>query len=234
MNGELWALITVAASVALIHTLTGPDHYVPFVVIGRAKSWPLPKTLGLTLLCGLGHVGSSIVLGLLGVAWGISIFHLGKTEAARGELAAWMLFLFGCSYTVWAVWRLLKGRSHSHSHLHADGTWHAHEHGHAGDHAHPHSGKGLTPWILFTIFIFGPCEPLIPLVMVPSARRSVFSLAMVSGIFALVTITTMLVAVISLSLGLHLFPVKRFYRYGHVLAGAALSVCGAGMLLLGW
>ena len=234
MSGELWALVTVAATVALFHTLTGPDHYLPFVVMGRARSWSLSRTMGLTFLCGLGHVGSSIVLGLVGVAWGISVFHLGRTEEARGQIAAWMLFIFGCTYLVWALWRLAKGKSHSHLHVHADGTIHTHAHTHHDEHAHVHGKKGLTPWILFTIFVFGPCEPLIPMVMVPAARASVFSLVVVTGIFSVVTIATMLVMVTALSTGLQFAGMGRFHRFAHVFAGAALSVCGAGMLLWGW
>ena len=34
---------------------------------------------------------------------------------------------------------------------------------HHGEHMHPHLvGASLTPWALFVIFVFGPCEPLIP------------------------------------------------------------------------
>ncbi len=234
MNEQLLPLCAVAAGIALLHTLTGPDHYLPFIVIGRAKSWSLSRTLGLTALCGLGHVGSSVLLGTLGIACGLSIFKLTAAESSRGELAAWLLFIFGCTYTAVAFFRLLKSRTHTHSHLHADGTQHTHSHGHSGAHVHAHQAKGLTPWILFTIFVFGPCEPLIPLVMVPAARANGTILALVIVVFSLVTIGTMLVAVASISAGLRVFPTQALHRYAQLLAGVTLSLCGGGMLFLGW
>ena len=38
---------------------------------------------------------------------------------------------------------------------------HYHEHTHNDEHTHPHAANGkksVTPWVLFIIFIFGPCE----------------------------------------------------------------------------
>jgi hypothetical protein len=32
-------LLVTALSVGFMHTLLGPDHYVPFIVIGRARRW---------------------------------------------------------------------------------------------------------------------------------------------------------------------------------------------------
>lgn len=234
MNPQLLSLCTVSAGVALLHTLTGPDHYLPFIAIGRAKSWSLARTLGLTAICGVGHVGSSIVLGLIGVAFGLSIFKLSATEASRGQVAAWLLFIFGCTYTFVALWRMLKSRTHTHSHVHPDGTQHTHLHRHDTGHAHVHGDGKLTPWILFTIFVFGPCEPLIPIVMVPAARANLATLVLVTAIFAVVTIGTMLVLVSSLSAGLRILPASWLHRWGQVLAGVTLTVCGGGMLFLGW
>ena len=62
------ALAGLAATIGPGHTLMGPDHYVPFIVMSRARKWWMLKTVWITILCGLGHVGSSIVLGLAGAA----------------------------------------------------------------------------------------------------------------------------------------------------------------------
>ncbi len=54
---------------------------------------------------------------------------------------------------------------------------HAHEHTHDGEHAHVHESESssITPWVLFVIFVLGPCEPLIPLLMFPAASRGCLS-----------------------------------------------------------
>ncbi len=234
MNPELLSLCMVSASVALLHTLTGPDHYLPFIAIGRAKSWSLPRTLGLTAVCGLGHVGSSIVLGLVGVAFGLSIFKLSATESSRGQVAAWLLFIFGCTYTVVALWRMLRSRTHTHSHIHSDGTRHTHSHSHVAGHTHAHGDGKITP--------MGPLHHLrVRPLRAPDSHRDGAGrtskprqLILVTTIFALVTIGTMLVLVSSLSAGLRVLPARWLHRWGQVLAGVTLSVCGGGMLFLGW
>ena len=37
MTVDLGLLILTAASIGCIHTLLGPDHYVPFVAMGAAR-----------------------------------------------------------------------------------------------------------------------------------------------------------------------------------------------------
>ncbi|MDB4582328.1 hypothetical protein N9164_04185 [Draconibacterium sp.] len=60
-------LILTAASLGFVHTVLGPDHYIPFIALSKARNWSLPKTLGVTALCGIGHVLGSIAIGLIGV-----------------------------------------------------------------------------------------------------------------------------------------------------------------------
>ena len=68
MTPELTVLLVTAASIGFFHTLFGPDHYLPFIVMAKARKWSLTKTTWITLLCGIGHIGSSVILGMIGVA----------------------------------------------------------------------------------------------------------------------------------------------------------------------
>jgi len=61
--------------------------------------------LFVSFLSGLGHVGSSIVLGFIGAALGLAVFKLKSVEAARGNVAAWALVAFGFAYFVWGLHR---------------------------------------------------------------------------------------------------------------------------------
>ncbi|UCD38866.1 MAG: hypothetical protein JSW54_05140, partial [Fidelibacterota bacterium] len=101
MTNEIIVLMWTAAGIGLIHTLTGPDHYLPFIVIGRAKRWSLAWTLSITALCGVGHILGSVVLGFIGIGAGIALHHLVNIESLRGEIAAWGLIAFGLVYMVW-------------------------------------------------------------------------------------------------------------------------------------
>jgi hypothetical protein len=227
--GSPSTLVLAAATIGVVHTLLGPDHYLPFVALARARAWSLRRTLGVTAVCGVGHVLGSIALGALGVAFGWALGGLVAIEAWRGAAAGWLLLGVGLAYTAWGVRRALRDRSHTHLHAHGEGVVHRHAHGHRGAHAHPHlgaAGRWLGPWSLFVVFVLGPCEPLVPLLMYPAASRSWAVVAAVAGVFAAATVTTMLGAVAAGSFGLARLPGFGWERWSHALAGAALALCG--------
>ena len=236
MTNELSLLLITTVSIAFIHTLSGPDHYLPFIVISKAKKWSIKKTAWFTVLCGLGHVGSSVILGFIGISLGLALGKLELWEGFRGSIISYVFTAFGLLYLVWGIWRALRNKKHKHIHFHVDGNLHQHEHKHQEEHLHIHENDekvNITPWILFTIFVFGPCEPLIPLVMYPAAKNNIWSVALVAVIFSVVTISTMLTLVLLTSYGFKLFPMKAMEKYNHAIAGATILFCGLGMLFLG-
>ncbi|GJQ57794.1 MAG: hypothetical protein D8M57_03475 [Candidatus Scalindua sp. AMX11] len=236
MYQELTAITITTASIGLFHTLLGPDHYLPFIVLSKARKWSLIKTSWITFLCGIGHVLSSIVLGVVGIGVGISIKKLEIFESVRGDLAAWILICFGLIYFVWGLRSAFRKQPHKHWHAHGDMSMSIHKHPHNTDQLHVHKGnvkKNLTPWILFVIFVFGPCEPLIPLLMYPTVKSNIFGLVLVAGVFSLVTIVTMLGVVIFLFFGADLLPLSKLERYAHAFAGATICLCGLSIQFLG-
>lgn len=223
------ALCATAFSVGAIHTVLGPDHYVPFVAMSRAGGWSTGRTLLVTAACGLAHVGSSVVIGLAGLALGVAVLTLEGLEAVRGDVAGWLLIGFGLAYLTWGLVRAARTQApHAHLHVHADGTVHTHEHAHDVAHLHLHQTPAAvwTPWALFLIFAFGPCEPLIPLLMYPAAKASPMAVAAVVAAFTVATVATMLVAVSVLRSGAALVPPAPLRRYAHALAGLAVLACG--------
>jgi nickel/cobalt transporter (NicO) family protein len=236
MSYELSVLVISAASIGFFHTLLGPDHYLPFVVMSKSGNWSMRKTALITFLCGMGHVLSSVVLGTLGVAIGIVVLKLAAIESFRGNIAAWGLIAFGLVYFVWGIRKAIRNKPHKHFHLHGDKTRHQHTHTHSKEHTHVHAKKGnsnTTPWILFIIFVFGPCEPLIPLLMYPAAKSSTLGLILVTTIFAATTIATMMSIVMISAFGISFVPLSKMERYTHALAGATILLCGVSIQFLG-
>jgi sulfite exporter TauE/SafE len=236
MTQELWLLVVTAASIGFFHTLFGPDHYLPFIVIAKARKWSLAKTFWLTLVCGIGHVGSSVFLGMIGIALGLAVMRLEVVESLRGNIAAWTLIAFGFIYFLWGLRRAFRKKPHTHVHAHEDGTMHTHTHAHSSSHVHVHEktdAVNITPWILFTIFVLGPCEPLIPLLMYPAAQSSVFGIALVAAVFGFITIGTMLTIVLIASFGIAFVPTRKLERFTHALAGATICLCGIAIQFLG-
>ncbi len=235
MNSQILTLCVTAASIGFFHTLFGPDHYVPFIVMSKARKWSLVKTVVLTVLCGIGHIIGSIVLGFIGIALSMQVMKLEAFEAFRGNLAAWGLIGFGLAYFIYGVHSAIKNKPHKHIHYHDDEGFHTHKHIHTQEHAHLHKEEkaNVTPWILFVIFILGPCEPLIPLLMYPAAKNSFWGVFFVAGVFGITTIITMTGIVVASSYGVQFISLKWFERYTHALAGFAIFACGFAVQFLG-
>jgi hypothetical protein len=237
ISDALAALIGLAALTGFVHTLAGPDHYVPFVMMSRARGWSWTQTALVTFLCGVGHVLGSVVLGGIGIAAGLAISNIEAVESSRGTVAAWLMIGFGLLYAAWGFRRFMIGRKHTHIHVHDEAVIHRHMHGHNphGHHNHAHEGearpRSVTPWVLFTIFVFGPCEVLIPILMIPAANESLPGLILVTAVFGLTTISTMLVMVLALSFGFRMMHLGWVERHIHTLSGAAIALCGALILL---
>ena len=206
----LQLLLGTAATIGLVHTLVGVDHSIPFVVMGRARGWTLRRTLAITLVCGLAHVASSVVLGLVGIGAGMALDQLAWIQEVRGSLAAWGLIAFGLVYAAWAVVRGRRGRTHAHG-----------------------EGRSLTLLSLFLLFLLGPCEALIPLLMAPAWLHHWAWVPLVVGVFGSVTVVTMLAAVTAGFYGLSLASSARLERHAHLLAGSTLAASGAAILALG-
>jgi len=236
MNADINLLVITAASIGFLHTLFGPDHYLPFIMIARARNWKLPRTIAVTIACGLGHVLSSVVIGVVGVAAGIAVGKLEALESVRGEIAAWGLIAFGLAYAAWGVRRAVLKKGHAHTHLAGKfaGLTHLHEHDPDESHTHDHASKtNITPWVLFIVFVLGPCEPLIPMLMYPAAESSVSGVVMVTLAFSVVTIATMTAVVVVLSRGVSLVPLGKLERFSHAIAGVAIAASGVAIRFLG-
>jgi len=244
LTQELRTLVVTAASIGFLHTLLGPDHYLPFIMMAWARKWSAARTLLITSICAVGHIGSSVVLGFVGVTFGLALKGLVGAESLRGNVAAWLLIAFGLAYLVWGIRLVYRHHPHQHVHPHPEphahladpARPHLHAHAHLGEHSHVHDldgGKTITPWVLFVICVFGPCEPLIPLLMYPAARSGLLDLIVVTAVFGTVTLATMLVTELLGRAGVNFLPLRALQRSSHALAGATILLCGLAIQFLG-
>ena len=210
MSGEIAALTMTAAALGAIHTLLGPDHYVPFLAMGRARGWSVPRAIGVTLLCGSGHVAVTIGAVAALVAAGRSVAAVTEWDPLRSNLASGLLLAFGIGYALWGVRRGLRPESDSPGAPRRD----------------------LTTWVLFLVFAFGPCEALLPLVVFPLSRGLWTGAALVAGVFALATLATMTLTVaVGYAGARRVLPSASAERWSHAFAGAALTACGIALRL---
>ncbi|MDX1387670.1 MAG: hypothetical protein R3344_00660 [Acidobacteriota bacterium] len=180
---------------ALVHTLI-PDHWLPFVLVGRSRGWSLRATAGVSGLSALIHVVLSVGLGYLA-------YSLGREAAERlGEsleqASAAILVVFGVVYAVWA-W---SKRGHFHPGgrwLHGKGDSKACEgsEGIHDEHLHYHADSGIIRgstragrYFLALIIGLNPCVLFIPLLLV-SVRQGGAATTLVVVSYAVTTFVLM-------------------------------------------
>ena len=225
-------VLLAAVSVAVLHTALGVDHTLPFVMLARARGWSRRRTLWITALCGAAHVVCSLALAVGGALLGVALGVLESVEESRGALAAWILVAFGGAYALWGARRAWCARRELVLHDHS-GEVHVHAHGgHHHTHSHPVRADANF-WALFCVFVFGPCEPLIPLVFLPASQGR-WPLALgVFAVFTLATLATMLALVAGAHATARRLRLGALEPWSHSLAGTVIAASGLAVLFAG-
>jgi ABC-type nickel/cobalt efflux system permease component RcnA len=232
-------LAVAAVSIAALHALA-PDHWLPFAALARARDWSAGRTVALTLLCGSGHVGFTVLLGAVGLWIGRDLVLI--SGARMESVAGVLLIVFGSGYALWSLRRTagshLHGGHHGWTHVH-DGT---HPHGHARSHhpapsfavgeAHIHDPSRLAVGSLFVVFSLDVCAALLPLILA-SAPLGFAPAATVVALYAVTTLGTMTTLALAARSGAALLPLPRMQRHQDVLAGAMIAGVGLAAVLLG-
>ena len=172
------------------------------------------------------------MLALGGAALGWSLSKVSWLEEVRGGIAAWVMLVFGVCYTIWGFYRLYKNNPHKHFDVENDGLYfYEHRHNEA---VAPTERYRVTPWVMFIIFLLGPCEPMIPLLYFQAAQNSLWGMLQLIVVYTVCTLITMLAMVLLGYYGIAFTTTKKLERYIHVLGGLTIFICGAGMLWMGW
>jgi hypothetical protein len=215
-DGIFWALAGTAAVVGALHSLA-PDHWVPFMAVGRARDWTAARTAQVTFLCGFAHVTASVLLGLLALRLGQGVL---EAFGARLESVAGILLIgFGLAYGLWGLRKALAGRLHGHTHSHFD---------------HVHDPSKATVAGLVLLFSIDPCVRLIPIILAAAPLGWPRLLALIA-VYEVATIGTMVVLVLVARSGaFKALQAPWLDRYGDALAGGLIVVTGLAVAALGW
>ncbi len=235
MNSAFLATIaTTGFTVAFFHAII-PTHWLPFVLVSRARNWSRSKTLAVSAFAGLGHVALTSLLGLLIAGIGFQLDE--RTGDLFPKIAGGALLLIGAFY----FWRQLRGGV---LHHHAPGGHHQpSEHcGHNTDHIHLEdelkdtsllsnkSGDWAAISGLFMMLTLSPCEGFLP-VYLSGVQYGWRGFVTLSLILAVGTLAGMMVFTWLTLVGLEKFPVQKFERYEAGLLGTIFTVLGVLLLL---
>lgn len=236
MNSAM--LTTIAATgftVAFFHAAI-PTHWLPFVLVSRARGWGRGKTFLVATVAGLGHVAITSLLGLV-IAW----FGF-QLDERLGHLFPWMaggvLLAIGAFY----FWRQLSGRGVRHHHV-VGAHHHATERcGHETEHSHwedelkdselvsRRSGDWAAISGLLVMLTLSPCELFLP-VYLSGVQFGWRGFVILSLILAVGTLAGMMLFTWLTLVGLERVQVRKFEHYEAGMLGAIFTVLGLLLLL---
>jgi nickel/cobalt transporter (NicO) family protein len=235
-DATLNLLLGVTLTTALFHTLI-PDHWLPFVLIGRSREWTAGYTAAVSGLSSLIHTVLSLGLGLLALWAGLEAAHaIGENLERAGSV---LLILFGLGYAAWA-WRKgghfhpggrLLHRTAEAEPCHGDEGEHPeHLHYHAdGDLIHGTRDRSAL-WLAFVVGV-NPCILILPLFLATAERGAAAVLA-VSLTYSAATIALM-VGLSTLGVtATHLIRVPGIARHMEWISGLLIAATGVVFWLL--
>lgn len=222
--GSAGIVIVVAGSamVGAVHALL-PDHWIPFVLLSRARRWDLRRSLAAAAAGGLAHLVSTAALGLLVALLGTEAL---KRAGPAAEFAgAGILAVFGLLLSLRGLRSARRGRGHVHGHASNAGA-----HGPTPDPGRPASsdrGHLLQGALLGA----RPCAEAIPIFLAAAAYGLTSSiLAILAWVIATLGV---MVGIVWLSLlGLSTVKLDFLEKYGEVAAGLLILLMGLAAAVL--
>ena len=103
----MWQILIGSILLSAVHALI-PNHWLPLIAISRSEKWSIGETVNATLISGLAHTLSTVIIG---VVIGFAGIRLSQNYAFFTRIAApVILFLMGATY-------LIIGFKHHHHHF---------------------------------------------------------------------------------------------------------------------
>ena len=238
MNSTVLTTLAITGfTVAFFHAAI-PTHWLPFVLVARAREWNRTKTLLVTMFAGLGHVALTTVLGL-GLAWfGFQVDE--RLGEAFPKIAGAVLLLVGLYY-FWRQWRgagichhpVPGGHHHADEHCGHETTENSHWDGELQDSELVSKKKGDWAAIsgLFLMLTLSPCEAFLPIYL-SGVQFGWRGFLVLSAILAMATFAGMLVFTWLALVGLEKIQVKKLERYEAGLLGGLFSAVGLLIMVL--
>jgi ABC-type nickel/cobalt efflux system permease component RcnA len=223
--------LTAASATAGLHALI-PDHWLPFVLMGRARGWRVTKTLALASASGALHV-------LLAIGLGVATYALGRSGAQAlaqraGEtlevLSSGALAIFGFGYGA-ASW-LRERRYHPPAAAGAPASGEADHPGHHHGHLLERWFKGsLTGVSLVVVIGVSPCALAFPILLASAAHLGMAGVLVVAAGFGAATMLTTLLVTLVGSLSARRLDFPFLTRYGDLLSGILIGLVGSSLCL---
>ena len=204
-------LIGAVALVGVLHTIV-PDHWGPIALLARQEQWPQQKVIRTAFGAGMGHVLSTLIIGLVMWYAGVEIAHHYGALVAR--ISSLGLILFGGWMSI-AAWRELSAAAHP-----ATGSSVTHEH---------LTGRTRATTLVLVLGSSPMIEGLPA--FFAAGRYGSWLIGVMALVFAASTIVTYVVMCVYSTRGLRQFRFRAIERYGEVLSGGFIMLLGFVFLI---
>lgn len=199
----LLTLTATGFSVAALHAAM-PTHWLPFIMIGRARGWSRRRILGAVALAGGGHILATAVLGVALAFFGWELSE--RFDAVFHWVVAALLIGLGA----WLAFRSPHGRGCGHC---------------QGQKFIPEPTDRAALWGLFLTLTLSPCELFLP-VYLTAVPHGWTGIVWLSVVLAVATFAGMLTLTWLTLRGMQRFQSTWFDRLGSRAMGALLIVLG--------
>ena len=88
-------LLLLSAAIGFVHTIIGPDHYLPLVALSKTHNWSSKKTSLITAICALGHILTSLIIVGVFLMLNVPFKQMAVLESIMGEVVAWGFITVG-------------------------------------------------------------------------------------------------------------------------------------------
>ncbi|MCB2410981.1 hypothetical protein [Hymenobacter lucidus] len=200
-------LLTGALLLSLLHAAI-PNHWAPVLAVARAERWPLRRAVGVTLVAGLAHVLSTVLLGLgLGLlGWRLSAAF----SQFAGVAAPALLVVIGLLYA-------FSGAGHTHP----------------DPEPVPVRPRGRVVLGLAATMFLAPCLE-IQTFFLTAGTRGPLALALVMGTYLVVSVGAMSTLVAVAHTGLRRLNLTGLARHERRFTGAVLVLVGVAGFFVDW
>jgi hypothetical protein len=214
MTETALGLLAAALLVSLAHGAL-PNHWAPFVLIGRAQGWTARKMLWVLSMAGVAH---------LAVAGGLALAMLLLGHVVTEFMEAWAHVLPGAilltAGVIYVVIDLVGGRAHAHHHD-----------------VHDAAGGGMsdrsaTATLVLTLAL-SPCEAMIPVFVGATPMGDPIFLAGLVVLSGIVSLALMAVLALLSWHGVRRLTFGWFAHHERLTMGAILVLVGLLTLILG-
>jgi nickel/cobalt exporter len=194
-------LIVAGFVVAFLHAAL-PTHWLPFVLVARARRWTTRRALAVAAFAGLGHVACTIILGAAVLAAGM---------VAAPWLGHGLHWIAGGLLVALGLYQLMG-------------------HAHGGEPRHYRSDAAAALG-LFLLLAVSPCEAFLPLYLA-NAGAGWGSFALLSGVLLVATTAGMMVFTALSLAGVSRLKLAWLARREPAILGGVMCLLGVAMIAI--